>query len=199
MKSCFNVRKRKVFCTLSRLAVTSGYTTITLSVENRGVSLAMHQHRWQSRISMVPSFCSVFGGISWVSFILSCSNRTKPSRKIGIDYISCVWAEHWRKNGQYTSRDTTKWFRSMTTLRHMLQNRWKPTSKRLNGKPYPTRHIHQTFPLSIITCSDFRSITHGLAEHHFHSYEDTKKRVDSWIASKGISFFRRRIYMRPKR
>jgi len=28
----------------------------------------------------------------------------------------------------------------------------------------------------------FRSIAHGLAEQHFHSYEDAKKWVDSWIA-----------------
>lgn len=32
-------------------------------------------------------------------------------------------------------------------------------------------------------CS-FQSITHGLSEQHFHSYEDTKKRLDSWTTSK---------------
>ena len=45
----------------------------------------------------------------------------------------------------------------------------------------------------------FRSMTHGLAEQHFTSYEDTKKWVDSWIASKDVSFFRRGIQMLPER
>lgn len=45
----------------------------------------------------------------------------------------------------------------------------------------------------------FRSMTHGLSEQHFHSYEDAKKWVDSWIASKDVSFFRCGIRMLPKR
>ncbi len=34
----------------------------------------------------------------------------------------------------------------------------------------------------------FRSMAHGLAQQRFHSYEDTKKRVDSWIVPKDIVF-----------
>ena len=45
----------------------------------------------------------------------------------------------------------------------------------------------------------FRPMTHGLAEQRFTSYEDTKKWVDSWIASKDESFFRRGIHMLPER
>lgn len=45
----------------------------------------------------------------------------------------------------------------------------------------------------------FRSMTHGLAEQRFTSYEDTKKWVDSWIASKDESFFQRGIHMLPER
>jgi len=45
----------------------------------------------------------------------------------------------------------------------------------------------------------FRSMTHALAEQRFTSYEDTKKWVDSWIASKDESFFRRGIHMLPER
>ena len=41
---CFNGRIEKVFCTISWLAMKSGYTTIIQSVENRGVSPAKHQH-----------------------------------------------------------------------------------------------------------------------------------------------------------
>ena len=45
----------------------------------------------------------------------------------------------------------------------------------------------------------FRSMTHGLAEQHFRSYEETKKWVDSWIASKPTSFFRDGIRKLPER
>lgn len=45
----------------------------------------------------------------------------------------------------------------------------------------------------------FRSMTHGLSEQHFTSYEDIKNWVDSWIASKDEAFFRRGIRMLPER
>lgn len=45
----------------------------------------------------------------------------------------------------------------------------------------------------------FRSMAHGLSEQHFHSYEDTRKWLDSWIASKDVSFFRQGIYQLPER
>ncbi|GBM19406.1 Serine beta-lactamase-like protein LACTB, mitochondrial [Araneus ventricosus] len=45
----------------------------------------------------------------------------------------------------------------------------------------------------------FRSMAHGLAEQHFHSYEDVKKWIDSWIASKDMQFFQWRIQMLPER
>ena len=44
----------------------------------------------------------------------------------------------------------------------------------------------------------FRSMTHGLSEQRFYSCEDTKKWVDSWIASKNV-FFRHEIPLLPKR
>ena len=34
-----------------------------------------------------------------------------------------------------------------------------------------------------------RLMAYGLAEQYFHSYEDTKKWVDLWLASKDVSFF----------
>jgi len=43
----------------------NGYTTITLSIEDCGVSSAMHQHHRQSQISMIRSFRFAFDGISW--------------------------------------------------------------------------------------------------------------------------------------
>ena len=45
----------------------------------------------------------------------------------------------------------------------------------------------------------FRSMTHGLSEQHFTSCENTKKWVDSGIASKVKALFRRGIRMLPER
>ncbi|KAG5324874.1 MOS1T transposase, partial [Pseudoatta argentina] len=45
----------------------------------------------------------------------------------------------------------------------------------------------------------FRSMTHGLADRRFHSYEEAQKWIDSWIASKDMSFFRRGIHVLPER
>ena len=57
-------QKRKVFGIVS--ARKSVYTTITLSVEDHGVSSTMHQPRRSNWISMVRRICSVFSGISWI-------------------------------------------------------------------------------------------------------------------------------------
>lgn len=45
----------------------------------------------------------------------------------------------------------------------------------------------------------FRSMTHGLAYQHFHSYEEAKKWVDDWIEAKPVEFFRNGIRMLPER
>ncbi|KAG5324999.1 MOS1T transposase, partial [Pseudoatta argentina] len=45
----------------------------------------------------------------------------------------------------------------------------------------------------------FRSMAHGLADRLFHSYEEAQKWIDSWIASKDMSFFRRGIHVLPER
>ena len=34
------------------------------------------------------------------------------------------------------------------------------------------------------------SIAHGLAHHHFRSYEEVRTWIDSWVPSKDASFFR---------
>ena len=41
----------------------------------------------------------------------------------------------------------------------------------------------------------FRSMTHGLADQHFRSYEEVKNWIDSWIVSKDDRFFLRGIRM----
>ena len=53
-------------------------TTITQRRGNHGDHLAMLQHRQPNRIFMEKNSCCVFGGISLVSCIMSCSNRTRP-------------------------------------------------------------------------------------------------------------------------
>ena len=53
-------------------------TTITQRRGNHGDHLAMLQHRQPSRIFMEKNSCCVFDGISLVSCIMSCSNRTRP-------------------------------------------------------------------------------------------------------------------------
>ncbi|KAG5322591.1 MOS1T transposase, partial [Pseudoatta argentina] len=45
----------------------------------------------------------------------------------------------------------------------------------------------------------FRSMAHGPADRRFHSYEEAQKWIDSWIASKDMSFFRRGIHVLPER
>ncbi|KAG5325288.1 MOS1T transposase, partial [Pseudoatta argentina] len=45
----------------------------------------------------------------------------------------------------------------------------------------------------------FRSMAHGLADRRFHSYEEAQKWIDSWIASKDMSFFRRGVHVLPER
>ncbi|GBP04373.1 Mariner Mos1 transposase [Eumeta japonica] len=52
-----------------------------------------------------------------------------------------------------------------------------------------------------IALSDFHlfcSMAHGLADQRFHSYEEAKKWIDSWIVSKDVSFFRRGIHILPE-
>ena len=79
----------------------------------------------------------------------------------------------------------------------MLLKWLKHTRKRLNGKCYSTRHNHPDIALSDYYL--IRSMTNSLAEQHFQSDYDTKKWVDSWIASKDEVFFRRGICMLPER
>lgn len=45
----------------------------------------------------------------------------------------------------------------------------------------------------------FRSMQHGLSEQRFNSYEEVKKWLDKWIASKDEEFFQRGIRNLPQR
>ena len=45
----------------------------------------------------------------------------------------------------------------------------------------------------------FRSMAHGLTDQQFRSYEDIKKWLDSWIASKDEHFYHNGIQAPPER
>ncbi|KAG5314418.1 MOS1T transposase, partial [Pseudoatta argentina] len=113
---------------VERLAMKRGYTTIIQSVENRGVSPAMHPHRL------------------------------------------CIW---WDQQGVIYYQRELKW-------------------EALPHPPYSPDIAPSDFPL-------FRSMAHGLADRRFHSYEEAQKWIDSWIAPKDMSFFRRGIHVLPER
>ena len=59
-------QNKKGFCIISWPEMKSGWTTLNLNIEDRRVSLFMHQYRQQNRTFMVQRFCTAFGGISWV-------------------------------------------------------------------------------------------------------------------------------------
>ena len=42
-------------------------------------------------------------------------------------------------------------------------------------------------------------MAHSLAHQHFRSYEEVKKWIDTWIASKDASFFRDGIRQLPEK
>ncbi|KAG5307861.1 MOS1T transposase, partial [Pseudoatta argentina] len=66
-----------------------------------------------------------------------------------------------------------------------------------NARPHAAKPVK-----TYIAPSDFhlfRSMAHGLADRRFHSYEEAQKWIDSWIASKDMSFFRRGIHVLPEK
>ena len=157
----------------------------------------MLQHRQPSRIFMEKNSCCVFGEISLVSCIMSCSNRTRLLT--GVLY-------------------RTQLMRLSRTLKEKRAHYYSRHDKIIllhdNARPHvaaPVKTYLETlkwevlshWPYSLdIAPSDyhlFRSMTHGPSEQHFTSYEDTKNwiDIDDWIASK--AFFRRDINMLPER
>ncbi|KAG5321442.1 MOS1T transposase, partial [Pseudoatta argentina] len=66
-----------------------------------------------------------------------------------------------------------------------------------NARPHVAKPVKTYIAPS--DCHLFRSMAHGLADRRFHSYEEAQKWIDSWIASKDMSFFRRGIHVLPER
>ena len=65
--------------------------------------------------------------------------------------------------------------------------------------PHPLYLPTTTLDIALSDYHLFRSMTHGLAEQVFTSYEEAENWVDSWIDSKDEEFFQRGIRMLPKR
>ena len=191
--NCFSGKKGRVLFIASWQVMKNGFIIATQKKENHGDCPVMLLRRRLGRIFTLRRLCCVFGGTRSVLFIMSCWNRTKASLGNGIGSNWCVWAEHCAKNGHNTSRNTKKWFYSMITLGLALPNPLKHTWKRSNGKSCPTRRI----PQSVYYL--FWSMGHDLSDQQFRSYEDIKKWLDSWIASKDEHFYRNGIRAVPKR
>ena len=86
---------------------------------------------------------------------IHCAKVMLCTQGIDIECNWCVWAEHWKRNGYSTMRDTTKLSSSMTMLGHMSQDRSKHNFlKRWNGRSYPTRCTLQTLLLPTTICFD---------------------------------------------
>ncbi|KAG5307607.1 MOS1T transposase, partial [Pseudoatta argentina] len=67
-----------------------------------------------------------------------------------------------------------------------------------NARPHVAKPV-KTYFFKTYYFHLFRSMAHGLADRRFHSYEEAQKWIDSWIASKDMSFFRRGIHVLPER
>ena len=84
--------------------------------------------------------------------------------------------------------ETRQWFCNMITLGHMLQNRWKPTWKHLNGKSYHVCCIHQTLPCPIISYSEWWHIV-WLSSSSFILMKMSKNWLTCAWPQKTCSFF----------
>ena len=121
---------------------------------NRGVSPAIQQHCRQSRMSMVPSFCSAFSEISWVYFIINYSNRTKPLQPL---YVH-------RHEKVILQPDNARTHVAKPVKTYLETLKWEVLPHPRSAPDIAPSDYHL-----------FRSMTHGLAEQHFHSYEVAKK------------------------
>ena len=185
-----------VFCIVQSLVMKNGFTTITQTRKNLGDHLVMLQHQQQSGTFMKKSSCCVFGGISLVSYIMSCSNRTKPLLGLSTEHNWQDWTEYTKKNAPSTTPNTTV----ILMLDNARPNVAAPVKTYLETLNWEVLSPQPYSP--DIAPSDyylFRSMAHNLSEQHFTSYEDTKNSVDSWIASKDEAFFRRGIRMLPEK
>ena len=147
------------------------------SSEEEIMGTTMLQHRQPNRIFMEKNSCYVFGGISLVSCIMSCSNRTRLLLGLSTEHNWWDWAEHSRKNAPTTTpgkiillHDNARPHVAAPVKTYLETFKWEVLSH-----PYSPDIAPSDYHL-------FRSMTHGLSEQHFTSYEDTKNYID-WLDS----------------
>lgn len=169
VNSCFNGRKRKIFYILSWLAIKSGYTTISWSVENHGVHLV-----------------KIIGNADYLWFQASILHMMEWAR------YSLLWVAQSKRNYYGRSLST-----KLDAFELSIVGKTAPipqyytTCKKLLENAYPIRHIHQILSLSFVY-QLFQSISHGMAEHYFHSLKDANKMAQ---LLNSLKTFRREIQM----
>ena len=144
------------------------------------------QHLQLSQIFVEKNSCCVFGGISLVSCIMSCSNRTKQFGAVYRTPLMRLCQAFQKKRAHYSSRhdkvillrDNVRPHVTLPVKTYLETLEWEV----LPDPPYSPDIAPSDVHL-------FRLMTHGLSEQHFKSYENTKNWVDSWIASKDEAFF----------
>ncbi|KAG5311890.1 MOS1T transposase, partial [Pseudoatta argentina] len=89
---------------------------------------------------------------------------------------------------------------TLSELGKILQVDESTVSKRLKGLGMIQKQGHWVPYELLLLCIwwDQQGVIY-YADRRFHSYEEAQKWIDSWIASKDLSFFRRGIHVLPER
>ena len=170
-----------------------GYTTIIQGVESRGVIEnrgAVHQRRPQNHGSKLL-LCIWWDqqGVIYYELLKTNETITGGSLSTSVDaFESTPKRKTAAIRAETRQSDFVTWQRSASC---------RQTSESLPGNA----SVGSSTPPDTAS-SDFhlfRSMAHGLADRRCHSYEEARKWIDSWTASKDMSFFRRGIDILPER
>ena len=102
------------------------------------------------------------------------------------------------KRPEYGKRQGTKSFCFMIMLHHTQQNGSGKRSRRSAQREILAHAVYSP-DLAPSDYHLFASLGHALAEQHFNSYENVRKWLDNWFASKEELFFWRGIHTLPER
>ncbi|UYV76611.1 hypothetical protein LAZ67_14001442 [Cordylochernes scorpioides] len=158
---------------------------------------------------------------SWVKPGYASTSTAKPNIH-GKKLMPCIWWDHLGViyyellqpnetiTGERYQQQLMRLSRALKIKRPLYAKRHdKVIYQHDNARPHVAKVVKETLealphPLYSpdIAPSDYHmfcSMTHGLAEQHFNSYEEAKNWVNVWIASKDEEFFRHGIRMLPER
>lgn len=105
----------------------NGLVTTIQGERNHGNCPAMLLHRRLNQVFTLQRFWSIPRGSRAVLLIMTCWNEMKPSLRTELEIDWCNWVYLSPKSIRNTSKDTTKWFYSLTTLSHNSPSLSKPT------------------------------------------------------------------------